>query len=222
MTNIELELVSDINLDQAFLVLARTLAAGRSTHRARGLAAKTDPKAPPACAQASRLARQWFCGRGPLGPRGLQAPYGLGTPRANRPDPGREPKVGRGHNRLRPDAAFHRRGTNAANVNLPPFVPLPPVQLLYHQVLLLLLSPAPGGRARLHVCGGRARVPPALFVLLPGALTADNIAFSDRDRDSLSPLLGRWGKCAVPAALPRISRPRNFASSAELPSKLPA
>jgi hypothetical protein len=34
MTNIELELVSDINLDQAFLVLARTLAAGRSTHRA--------------------------------------------------------------------------------------------------------------------------------------------------------------------------------------------
>jgi len=34
MTNIELELVSDINLDQAFCVLARTLAAGRRTHRA--------------------------------------------------------------------------------------------------------------------------------------------------------------------------------------------
>jgi hypothetical protein len=34
MTNIELELVNDINLDQAFLALARTLAARRSTHRA--------------------------------------------------------------------------------------------------------------------------------------------------------------------------------------------
>jgi hypothetical protein len=34
MTNIELELVSDINLDQALWVLARTLAGGRSTHRA--------------------------------------------------------------------------------------------------------------------------------------------------------------------------------------------
>ncbi|HEV3196735.1 MAG TPA: dATP/dGTP diphosphohydrolase domain-containing protein [Bryobacteraceae bacterium] len=34
MTNIELELVSDINLDQAFGVLVRTLAAGRRTHRA--------------------------------------------------------------------------------------------------------------------------------------------------------------------------------------------
>ena len=34
MTNIELELVSDVNLDQALGVLARTLAAGRRTHRA--------------------------------------------------------------------------------------------------------------------------------------------------------------------------------------------
>ncbi|MGO9061271.1 MAG: dATP/dGTP diphosphohydrolase domain-containing protein [Candidatus Binataceae bacterium] len=34
MTNIELELVSDVKLDQAFCVLARTLAAGRRTHRA--------------------------------------------------------------------------------------------------------------------------------------------------------------------------------------------
>jgi hypothetical protein len=34
MTNIELELVSDINLDQALCALARTLAAGRRTHRA--------------------------------------------------------------------------------------------------------------------------------------------------------------------------------------------
>ncbi len=34
MTNIELELVSDVNLDQALCVLARTLAAGRRTHRA--------------------------------------------------------------------------------------------------------------------------------------------------------------------------------------------
>ena len=32
--NIELELVSDVNLDQALSVLARTLAAGRRTHRA--------------------------------------------------------------------------------------------------------------------------------------------------------------------------------------------
>ena len=29
MVNIELELVSDVNLDQAFCILARTLAAGR-------------------------------------------------------------------------------------------------------------------------------------------------------------------------------------------------
>ena len=34
MTNIELELVSDINLDQALCALARTLTAGRHTHRA--------------------------------------------------------------------------------------------------------------------------------------------------------------------------------------------
>ena len=34
MVNIELELISDVNLDQAFCVLARTLATGRRTHRA--------------------------------------------------------------------------------------------------------------------------------------------------------------------------------------------
>jgi hypothetical protein len=34
MANIELELVSDINLDQALCVLARTFGAGRRTHRA--------------------------------------------------------------------------------------------------------------------------------------------------------------------------------------------
>jgi len=34
VVNIELELVSDVNLNQAFRILARTLAAGRSTHRA--------------------------------------------------------------------------------------------------------------------------------------------------------------------------------------------
>lgn len=34
MINIELELVSDVNLDQAFDTLARTLTAGRCTHRA--------------------------------------------------------------------------------------------------------------------------------------------------------------------------------------------
>ncbi|MGO9057828.1 MAG: dATP/dGTP diphosphohydrolase domain-containing protein [Candidatus Binataceae bacterium] len=34
MINLELELVSDVNLDQAFRILARTLAAGRHTHRA--------------------------------------------------------------------------------------------------------------------------------------------------------------------------------------------
>jgi hypothetical protein len=34
MINLELELVSDVNLDQALSVLARTLAAGRRTHRA--------------------------------------------------------------------------------------------------------------------------------------------------------------------------------------------
>jgi hypothetical protein len=34
VVNIELELISDVNLDQAFCILARTLAAGRGTHRA--------------------------------------------------------------------------------------------------------------------------------------------------------------------------------------------
>ena len=34
MVNIELELVSDVNLDQAFCAVARTLAAGRRSHRA--------------------------------------------------------------------------------------------------------------------------------------------------------------------------------------------
>jgi len=34
MMNIELELVSDVNLDQALCILARTLASGRRTHRA--------------------------------------------------------------------------------------------------------------------------------------------------------------------------------------------
>jgi hypothetical protein len=94
MTNIELELVSDINLNQAVLGPGAHASRRAEHSSSRGLAAKTDPKAPPACAQASRLARQWFCGRGPLGPRGLQAPYGLGTPRANRPNSGRGPSHG--------------------------------------------------------------------------------------------------------------------------------
>jgi hypothetical protein len=34
MMNIELELVSDVNLDRALCMVARTLAAGRRTHRA--------------------------------------------------------------------------------------------------------------------------------------------------------------------------------------------
>ncbi len=34
MINIELELISDVNLDQAFCILARTLASGRRSHRA--------------------------------------------------------------------------------------------------------------------------------------------------------------------------------------------
>jgi hypothetical protein len=34
MVNIELELVSDVNLDQALCILARTLASGRRSHRA--------------------------------------------------------------------------------------------------------------------------------------------------------------------------------------------
>ena len=34
MVNIELELISGVNLDQAFCILARTLASGRRTHRA--------------------------------------------------------------------------------------------------------------------------------------------------------------------------------------------
>jgi len=51
------------------------------------------------------------------GPGGLQAPYGLGTPRANRPDPGRGPKLGRGRERLRTDDTLRRR--DKANVNQP-------------------------------------------------------------------------------------------------------
>lgn len=34
MVNIELVVVSDVNLDQALCILARTLAAGRRSHRA--------------------------------------------------------------------------------------------------------------------------------------------------------------------------------------------
>jgi hypothetical protein len=41
MINIDLELVSDVNLDQAFSILARTLAAGRRTHRAGAWRAKS-------------------------------------------------------------------------------------------------------------------------------------------------------------------------------------
>jgi hypothetical protein len=44
MINIELELVSDVNLDQALSVLARTLAAGRRTHRAGAWRLKPVPK----------------------------------------------------------------------------------------------------------------------------------------------------------------------------------
>jgi len=44
MTNIELELVSDVNLDQALCTLARTLAAGRRTHRAGAWRLKSVPK----------------------------------------------------------------------------------------------------------------------------------------------------------------------------------
>jgi hypothetical protein len=41
MINIELELVSDVNLDQALSILARTLAAGRRPHRAGAWRSKT-------------------------------------------------------------------------------------------------------------------------------------------------------------------------------------
>jgi hypothetical protein len=44
MINIELELVSDVNLDQALSILARTLAAGRRTHRAGAWRSKTVQK----------------------------------------------------------------------------------------------------------------------------------------------------------------------------------
>ena len=59
--------------------------------------------------------------------------------------------------------------------------------------------------------------PTALLVLQPGSKCRQHY-LSDRDRDSLSPLLGPYGKCAIPSATLRISRPRNFASSAELRS----
>jgi hypothetical protein len=44
MINIELELVSDVNLDQALCILARTLAAGRRTHRAGAWRSKSVQK----------------------------------------------------------------------------------------------------------------------------------------------------------------------------------
>jgi Domain of unknown function (DUF5664) len=44
MINIELELVSDVNLDQALSVVARTLGAGRRTHRAGAWRSKPVPK----------------------------------------------------------------------------------------------------------------------------------------------------------------------------------
>jgi hypothetical protein len=44
MVNIELELVSDVNLDQALYILARTLAAGRRSHRAGAWRSKPGQK----------------------------------------------------------------------------------------------------------------------------------------------------------------------------------
>ncbi len=44
MVNIELELISDVNLDQAFCILARTLASGRRTHRAGAWRSKSVQK----------------------------------------------------------------------------------------------------------------------------------------------------------------------------------
>ena len=44
MINIELELVGDVNLDQALCILARTLTAGRRTHRAGAWRLKSVPK----------------------------------------------------------------------------------------------------------------------------------------------------------------------------------
>jgi hypothetical protein len=65
MVNIELELVSDVNLDQAFCAVARTLAAGRRSHRAGVWPVKVSPKASPPCPQASRPAREWGWGGRP-------------------------------------------------------------------------------------------------------------------------------------------------------------
>jgi hypothetical protein len=44
VVNIELELISDVNLDQAFCILARTLASGRRTHRAGAWRSKSVQK----------------------------------------------------------------------------------------------------------------------------------------------------------------------------------
>ncbi len=44
MANIELELISDVNLDQAFCILARTLTSGRRTHRAGAWRSKSVQK----------------------------------------------------------------------------------------------------------------------------------------------------------------------------------
>ena len=80
MMNIELELVSDVNLDQAFRILARTLAAGRRTHRAGAWRSKPVQKHLQHARKHLDLLASGVWGRRPPGPCGLQAPYGLGTP----------------------------------------------------------------------------------------------------------------------------------------------
>ena len=62
MVNIELELVSDVNLDQAFCVRSPHTCRWASQSPGRGLAVKISPKASPPCPQASRPAREWGWG----------------------------------------------------------------------------------------------------------------------------------------------------------------
>jgi hypothetical protein len=112
MINIELELVSDVNLDQALCTLARTLTAGRRTHRAGAWRLKSVLKH----LQHARKHLDLLAS-GSEGEDHLAHAAGLGTPRANRPDQGCWPNLRRGRDRVRPDATFRRRGSNAANVN---------------------------------------------------------------------------------------------------------
>ncbi len=94
MTNIELELVSDINLDQALWVLARTLAAGRSTHRAGAWRLKPIQKHLQHARKHLDLLASGSAGEDHLAHAACRLLMALELRDANRPDSGRGPSLG--------------------------------------------------------------------------------------------------------------------------------